>query len=107
MYKRAYTHIKRNKAERARIVYQIAECYRLTNDTKQAETWYKKAVSIKYPDPLATLYYADMLKVNEKYEDAVVEYNAYKDLVPTDARGAKGAESCTLAQQWRDNPTNM
>lgn len=105
LYKRAYTHIKRNKAERARIVYQIAECYRLTNDTKQAEAWYKKAVSIKYPDPLATLHYADMLKVNEKYDEAVVQYNAYKDIAPTDTRGAKGAESCTLAQQWKDNPT--
>jgi peptidoglycan-associated lipoprotein len=105
LYKKAYTKIKRNKAERARVVYQVAECYRLSMDTKQAETWYKKAVSIKYPDPLATLHYAEMLKVNEKYDDAVVQYNAYKELVPTDARGAKGAESCTLAQQWKDNPT--
>jgi len=105
LYKKAYTKIKRNKAERARIVYQIAECYRMTNDTKQAETWYKKAVSIKYPDPLATLHYADMLKVNEKYDEAVVQYNAYKDLVPADVQGAKGVESCTLAQQWKDNPT--
>jgi peptidoglycan-associated lipoprotein len=105
LYKKAYSKVKKNKAEKARIVYQIAECYRLTNDTKNAESWYKKAITVKYPDPLATLYYADMLKINEKYDEGIVQYNAYKDLVPTDTRGAKGAESCTLAQQWKDNPT--
>lgn len=105
LYKKAYSKIKKNKAEKARIIYQIAECYRLSNNTKQAEVWYKKAVGVKYPDPLATLYYADMLKANEKYDEAVVQYNAYKNLVPSDTRGANGAESCTLAQQWKDNPT--
>ena len=105
LYKKAYGKVKKNKAEKARIIYQIAECYRLTNDTKQAESWYKKAVGVKYPDPLCHLYYAEMLKANEKYPEAVVEYNAYKELVPSDARGTNGAESCTLAQQWLVNPT--
>lgn len=105
LYKKAYSKIKKNRAEKARIIYQIAECYRWTNNTKQAEVWYKKAIGVKYPDPLATLYYADMLKTNEKYDDAVAPYNSYKNLVPSDTRGAKGAESCTLAQQWKDNPT--
>jgi len=104
LYKKAYSKIKKNKAEKARIIYQIAESYRRTNDTKQAEIWYKKAVGVKYHDPMATLYYADMLKANEKYDDAVVAYNSYKNLVPSDTRGAEGAESCTLAQQWKDNP---
>jgi len=105
LYKKAYTKVKKNKVEKARIIYQIAECYRLTNDAKQAETWYKKAVTIKYPDPLATLYYADMLKANEKYDEAIIQYEAYKNLRPSDARGASGVESCTLSQQWKDNPT--
>jgi len=105
LYKKAYSKVKKNKAEKARIIYQIAECYRLTNDTKQAETWYKKAIAAKYPEPLATLYYADMLKVNEKYDEGVIQYNAYKALVPTDKRGENGVESCTLSQQWKDNPT--
>ncbi|MFH0866672.1 MAG: OmpA family protein [Bacteroidota bacterium] len=105
LYKKAYTKIKKNKAERARVIFQTAECYRLTNDTKQAEVWYKKAIGVKYPDVLTTLYYADMMKANEKYEDAIVQYNAYKELAPDDTRGTKGAESCALAQQWKDNPT--
>lgn len=105
LYKKAYSKVKKNKAEKARIIFQIAECYRLANDTKQAETWYKKAVGVKYPDPMTTMYYADMLKANEKYDDAVIQYNAYKNLAPNDPRGAKGSESSSLAQQWKDNPT--
>jgi len=105
LYKKAYTKVKKNKAEKARILFQIAECYRLSNDTKQAETWYKKVIGVKYPDPNATLYYANMLKANEKYDEAIIQYNAYKELVPSDTRGANGAESCALAQQWKDNPT--
>ena len=105
LYKKAYSKVKKNKAEKARIIFQIAECYRFSNDTKYAETWYKKAVNAKYPDKIAVLYYADMLKINEKYEDAIIQYNLYNTLVPSDTRGANGAESCTLSQQWKDNPT--
>lgn len=105
LYKKAITKIKKNKAEKARCTFQVAECYRLSNDTKQAEVWYKKAIASKYPDVIATLYYADMLKINEKYDDAVVQYNTYKEQAPDDKRGSQGAESCTLAQQWKDNPT--
>lgn len=105
LYKKALTKIKKNKAEKARCTFQVAECYRLSNDTKQAEVWYKKTIASKYPDALATLYYADMLKINEKYEDAIVQYDAYKVLAPDDKRGSQGSESCTLAQQWKDNPS--
>lgn len=105
MYKKALTKVKKNKAEKARITYQIAECYRMNNDIKQSEVWYKKAIAVKYPEPLATLYYAEALKANEKYAEAVVQFDKYKDLVPADLRGANGSEACVLAQQWKDNPT--
>jgi peptidoglycan-associated lipoprotein len=105
LYKKAYSKVKKNKAEKARIVFQVAECYKLTADNKQAETYYKKAIAARYTEPIVHLYYADMMKVNEKYDEALIEYNTYKELAPKDKRGADGVESCTLAQQWKDNPT--
>lgn len=105
IYKKAYTKVKGNKVERARILYQIGLCYRLVNDTKNAESTFKRVVTAKYPEPLANLYYADALKVNEKYEEAVIQYQEYKKLAPDDPRADIGIESCTLAIQWRDNPT--
>jgi hypothetical protein len=31
---------------------------------ERTELWFKKAIKVKYPDPLAVLYYADALKMN-------------------------------------------
>lgn len=104
LFKKEYKAAK-DKARKADIIFKVAECYRLTNNLKQAETWYKKAVKIKYPDPVAILYLADAKKANEKYSDAIVEYNNYAEKVKDDPRGPKGAESCALAQKWIDNPT--
>ncbi|HVA98762.1 MAG TPA: hypothetical protein VNG53_07705, partial [Bacteroidia bacterium] len=104
LYKKAYAKTKK-KDEKARIIFQTAECYRNINDTKQAESWYQKAIKAKYPNPIATLYLADMKKINGKYDEALTEYKNYKALVPSDPRGEDGAKSCELAQKWKDNPT--
>jgi len=37
-YKKAYSKVKKNKAEKNRIWFQIAECYRLTNDVKKSRS---------------------------------------------------------------------
>ncbi|MDP4267672.1 MAG: OmpA family protein, partial [Bacteroidota bacterium] len=66
--------------------------------------WYKEAIG-SYKEPIAVLYYADVLKALAKYDEAIVQYNKYKELVPTDTKGAEGAEACVLAQKWKDNPS--
>ncbi|MCB0430192.1 MAG: OmpA family protein [Flavobacteriales bacterium] len=104
LYKKAYTKAKK-PAQKAEILFKTAECYRMSNDTRQAEVWYDKALKAKYKDHVAQLYYADMKKANEKYDEAIVEYNAYKALEPDDIRGKEGVEACTNAQKWKDDPT--
>ncbi|MBI9055715.1 MAG: OmpA family protein [Bacteroidales bacterium] len=86
------------------ITFQVAECYRFTNQPKKAEMWYKKAISKKYNNPSIFLYYADALKMNEKFEDALTNYKEYKKLVPADARGENGIRSCELALKWIESP---
>lgn len=103
LFKEAYERIT-DKKEKTRIIYHIAECYRRTNNPKQAALWYSKALSKNYDDPLAYLHYADMLKMNGRYEDAIVQYNAYKELVPSDPKGAEGVKSCDLALEWMEYP---
>ncbi|MDD5571580.1 MAG: OmpA family protein [Bacteroidales bacterium] len=107
LYKVAYDKIKKNKAEKARIKYRISLCYRAIEDSKQAEVWFGQVVKMNYDDPLATLYYADALKSNEKYADAIIQYNNYKEKVPSDPRGANGVTSCELAQKWKKTPTRF
>ncbi len=106
-YQKAYSKVKHNNVEKNRILFQIAECYRLTNNWKKAESQYKRLDKINYwkVNPLATLYYADALKINEKYEDAILLYTKYSEIAPNDKRGSIGVESCKMAQQWKDNPT--
>lgn len=104
LYKKASTKEKK-KAAKAAIIFKIAESYRNINDMKQAEVWYTKAITAKYPDPIAILHLADAKKANGKYNEALTEYNNYKTLVPSDPRGEDGAKSSELAQKWKDNPT--
>ncbi len=103
LYKAAYKSA--NKDKKAEVLFKTAECYRRINDTKQAETYYSKTIKAKYPDPIATLRLADMMKANEKYPEALAEYNNYKQDMPSERAGEEGAKSCELAQQWKDNPT--
>lgn len=103
LYKQAYTSVK--KAEmKAKVLYRTGYSYHEINDMKSAETYYQKAIAAKYPDPIAVLRLADCLKSQGKYPEAITEYNNYKKLNPSDPRGDKGAKSCELAQQWKDQP---
>ena len=104
LYKKAYSKTK-NRALKAEITFKQAECYRLSGNTKRAESYYKRAVKTKYPDVVVYLRYGDMLKKNAKYADALVQYKKYVKLNPTDIRGEKGVNSCQLAVDWEANPT--
>lgn len=104
LLKKAYSKEK-DKANKADVIYWTAECYRHVNDTKQAETWYRKAIKIKYPDDMIQLYYADAMKTNGKFEEAQEEYEKYAEAKPDDPRGPNGVEACKLAQDWIDNPS--
>ncbi|MFH2144209.1 MAG: OmpA family protein [Bacteroidota bacterium] len=104
MYNSAYKKAE-NKEEKAYITYKIAECYRMMNDTKKAEVKYKSAIGKKYNDTLIFLYYADMLKYNEKYLEAEEQYKEYLKYRPDDKLGLLGVKSCSLAAGWYENPT--
>ncbi len=104
LYKEAYKDSK-DKPEKAYLTFRLAECYRFINNTKKAEIKYKSCIKKQYSNPIAVLYFADMLKKNEKYTEAVEQYAAYVKLIPDDIRGTMGLESCELAEKWRATPT--
>ncbi|HEU4717234.1 MAG TPA: OmpA family protein [Bacteroidia bacterium] len=104
LYKKGMAKIK-NKQEKARITYQIAECYRYMNDWKQAESWYGKAIKAKYTNDKMYLYYAEAKKINKKYDEAITAFQDYQKMVPSDPAGENGIKSSELAQKWIDNPT--
>lgn len=107
-YQKAYSKVKKNKGERDRISFRIAECYRMMNNTKKAETSYKRLVSnTKYvkAEPKILLYYANMLKSNGNYDEAIRQYSAYKEYVPGDKGVEQSIAMCVKAKEWMSNPT--
>ena len=105
LFKDAYSKTKKtDKNARAELVFMIAECYRLTNDPKNAETWYKLAVKSSYSKPEAEYWLAESLKKNGKYPLAIDEFKKYRQVAPSDARADQEIRSCELAVEWLRNP---
>lgn len=102
--KDAYTDIK-DKDLKAEVTFIIAECYNKTYNYKVAEGWYGRAIKRGYKDPEAIRLFADMLKMNEKYDEALIQYKEYLVKVPGDERAEFGVKSCEVASVWKNNPT--
>lgn len=104
-FKDTYSRTKgADKALRTELVFMIAECYRLINDPKNAETWYKLAVKSSTARPDAQYWLAQSLKKNGKYQQAVDELKKYKQIAPSDARADQEIRACELALEWQRNP---
>jgi peptidoglycan-associated lipoprotein len=105
LFKDAYSKTKKaDKTDRTELVFMIGECYRLTNDPKNAETWYKLAVKSSYSKPEAEYWLAESLKKNGKYPLAIDEFKKYKQIAPSDARAEQEIRSCELAVDWLRAP---
>jgi peptidoglycan-associated lipoprotein len=102
-FKDAYSKT-RDRDERNEYVFMVAECYRLTNNPRSAEPWYKRISGRDNARPEATYWYAQTLKKNGKYEEALEAFEEYRQVVPSDARADLGIRSCELAIEWMESP---
>ena len=104
-YKAVYSKTK-NQEEKKEACFKTAECYRLSNDIKNAENWYRKAVKIDPKNSEAELHLAQSLKGNSKFTEAIVEFNAYKKANPANAVEAeKQIKGCENALKWKNEKT--
>jgi peptidoglycan-associated lipoprotein len=104
-FKDAYSKTKKtDKNSRNELVFMIGECYRLINDPKDAETWYKLAVKSSYSKPEAQFWYAESLKKNGKHQLAIDEFKKYRQVAPSDARADQEIRACELAIEWLRSP---
>lgn len=104
LYKTEIDKIK-DKVELSKYLFKIGNCYRLIGNARQAELWYQKAILREYPDPKVFFYCAEMLKMGEKYDEAIEQYRKYKVLAPLDKLADSGIESCELAKRWKETPS--
>ncbi len=104
-FKNTYSKTKKSdKESRAEYIFMIAECYRMVNDPKNAETWYKLAVKSAFSRPEAQYWLASTLKKNGKYQQAIEEFRNYKQIAPADAKADQEIRACELALEWEKNP---
>jgi len=104
LYKNAYTRLN-NREIKARVAFNTGLCFRILGKQLHAELWLGKAVELGHQDPLIYLYYADALRTNEKFDEAIEQYSRYKELMPNDERAQKGISSCKATRQWIAKPT--
>jgi peptidoglycan-associated lipoprotein len=99
-----------NSSEQTALVaYRIGYCYREMRESQKAEEFFRKALKANSQrlKPEARLYYADALRMNGKYEDAIEVYETYLDLVPDDYRAKVGIESCKTVPKWENQPSRF
>ncbi|MDP2238373.1 MAG: OmpA family protein [Bacteroidales bacterium] len=90
----------KNEAHRKEATARLADCYRITNDVKNAIVWYQKAVQYNDNESINYYYLGQALRSSGQYDKAADAFKKYARLVPSDIRGSKFAEYCTLVQEW-------
>ncbi|MFT5336868.1 MAG: peptidoglycan-associated lipoprotein [Luteibaculaceae bacterium] len=103
-YQKAYSS-ENSAVQKARIVFQIAESYRLTSQIGEAMKWYDKSINSKHPDAMQYYYYAEMLKRKGDFAKAEEQYNNFRKRKPNDNRWKMGLKSLELAKEWQASPT--
>lgn len=91
---------KNNKNPEA--IIKLANCYRMINDMKNAEEWYKEAVKLNESEPNNKLYYAQALMANEQYNEAKFWLNDYLTSVPSDKRAKNLADACNNIKSFQN-----
>ncbi|PIF05375.1 MAG: hypothetical protein CSA36_06900 [Draconibacterium sp.] len=103
-YRKA-TRKEKDRVLRMKYAFEIAQCYRHIGNYDMAELYYKNAIRRGYPDNIALLYHADMLRATQQYEEAIETYRIFLDSVPDDTRALDGLEAIKKTQEWVANPT--
>ena len=99
MYRSVYGQIpaKKNKKQKAEVAFKMGNAYRLIENNKRAESAYKNAVRYNYKDSIVYYYYAEVLKNNGKYKEALKQYQEFEKLSPNNELALAGIASCDSA----------
>lgn len=107
-YTKALSNFEGEMTQRNEIVFHLAECFRIINNTKKAEYNYQLLIRNKYAGKKPVIYrdYADVLIVQGKYSDALTAFNQYLAKVPGDPHALIGKASCELGLHDTADLTN-
>jgi peptidoglycan-associated lipoprotein len=87
------------------IFFRAGEASQEINDYKEAESYFQKAIKANYTEPLVYLKLAEVLKIESKYDESIIEYKNYKTKGGEAKKADRGISSCQLAKKYSENPT--
>jgi peptidoglycan-associated lipoprotein len=101
-YSKAYRRLNTSeKAKRGHAAFFRAECFRLLNQPVKAESEYKKAQRLLYPNDTLYLRLAQTLHKNAKYTEATTFYEKYLSRFPEDTLALNGLYACHQIDKWK------
>lgn len=107
----AYTKLTRKggqaKRQKADMAFKTAECYRLTDRFREANEWYDRAIQLDYAEFVPEIHYynGEMLRMMGDFDKALISYETYKKLVPSDTRADIGIQSSKDSKNFVANKT--
>ena len=102
--RKVYTETK-DRQQKALIQFKIGEAYYKIGQYRFAESYFKSALIRNRGGAITWLHYAEVLRANGKYDEAIKNYKAYLDSVPGDKMAVNGIESSEKTKEWLNKPT--
>ncbi|MBL7917916.1 MAG: tetratricopeptide repeat protein, partial [Bacteroidia bacterium] len=100
-----YKKATKKETSKKEAYLKLAECYKNVNEYESSEEAYKNALlSNPNQEPQFHYNYANILKANGKYTEALEQYNAYLKLKPNDENVKKAQKFCAEIKYWMSKP---
>ncbi len=96
--------IKKNSDSKQDALIKLADCYRILNEYGKAETYYKEAIALGKAPADAYYNYGNVLKSNYKHLEALNQFFAYLETMPTDSKAKNAIKSCQEIKYWESKP---
>ena len=108
-YQKAFSRLSKHSKSsdpdlKNRLMYQIAQSYRLSGDLKQAMRQYQRCVRAAYYKVEPAVYFelANLQLAMGDYEESIENFQNYLDYMPDDSAGMQGLRSSVLARRLAD-----
>jgi peptidoglycan-associated lipoprotein len=95
--------------EKGRILFQVGECNRLQTNYAASYEWYEKAITAQYykANPEVYYNYGLALQVNEKFEEAQVQFNKYIEKGGEKSKANQHIQACKDGAEKKVTKTRL
>ncbi|HSV87323.1 MAG TPA: OmpA family protein [Bacteroidales bacterium] len=105
-YRRAFNRVRRtDRQEAARISFNSGIAFMRLNNFRQAEAQFRRAIRMRFNDPVVYYYLGEVLLSNDKKEEARSHFQQFLELAPEDWRGTKRLATFDLFVEMAATPT--